>query len=283
MRLRRLIPDLVLGILAIVVASGCSALVQSDRVQCSTDGDCAARGGAFANSVCVSQLCQAPGPWDCLGKVVWPTPSSGTVTVVLNLTDIITSQPVADVGTRVCRKLDPVCAEPLLTDIVSDAQGRAIMILPQGFDGYVELTAKGTMPGIYFFYPPLTSDRDVQPIPLLQANALTTFAALAGANVMADRGHVMARAYNCLGQTAEGVSFSSAEGDSATTPFYMIKNVPSTKQSETDSSGQGGLLNLRPGTATLTGTLASGAPMATLGVLTRPGQVTYTALIPAPQ
>jgi hypothetical protein len=63
----------------------------------------------------------------------------------------------------------------------------------------------------------------------------------------------------------------------------MIKTIPSTKQSETDGSGWGGLLNLLPGSVTLTGQLATGQPIGTLSVFARAGEVTYTAMVPAPQ
>lgn len=269
--------------LAIVVAGGCTSLVQADRVQCSTNDDCTRRGGAFANSICVGQLCESPGPWSCLGHVVWPTSGSGTVTATLTTTDLITSQPVPGVPARVCRKLDTTCAEPVLTDLVSDDAGQLSITVPQGFDGYVELSAAGAMRGSYFFNPPLTSDRQIPAVPILQATELTTFASLAGANLMAERGQLMVGAHSCLGQPTEGVRFSSVEGDDATVAFYMIKTIPSTKQSETDGSGWGGLLNLLPGSVTLTGQLATGQTIGTLSVFARAGEVTYTAMVPAPQ
>ena len=101
---------------------------------------------------------------------------------------------------------------------------------------------------------------------------------------MPDRGDLIVRAYDCLGQTAEGVVFSSLEGDDSTVPFYMIKGIPSTKQSQTDDSGRGGLLNLPPGSVTLTGRVAAtGQEVGTLSVFARAGELTYTALVPAPQ
>ena len=267
--------------LALALAAGCTSLVQSDRVQCSTDADCTRRGGEFASSICVAQLCA--GPWSCLAHVVWPTATAGTVTATLTTTDLITGLPVPGVPARVCRKLDTTCAEPVLTDLVSDAAGQLGITVPQGFDGYVELSAAGAMRGSYFFNPPLTSDRLIPAVPILQATELTTFASLAGANLMAERGQLMVGAHSCLGQPAEGVRFSSVEGDASTVPFYMIKTIPSTKQLETDSSGWAGLLNLLPGSVTLTGHLATGQTIGTLSVFARAGEVTYTALVPAPQ
>jgi hypothetical protein len=273
---------LLVGLLGWAV-SGCSFMIDPDRVQCSRNEECAQRGEAFAGTVCTNHSCQPPKPWECLDQVVWPPASQGNVMVALNLVDLVTQQPVSGVEAQVCNKLDTTCSSPLVSGLVSDSLGRLVFSIQSGFDGYLQSTSTGLMPFLYFFYPPVTSDRDVPAIPILQDTGLATFATLAGGNVMAERGHLLARAYNCLGKTAEGVRFSSPEGDNSTVPFYMIKGIPSIKNSETDSSGNGGLLNLPPGTATLTGRLDDGRTMGTLSATTRPGRITYIALVPTPR
>jgi hypothetical protein len=270
-------------VLVFLMVCSCSFMVDPDRVQCSRKEDCEQRGEDFSKSKCVDFFCRKEEPWDCLGKVKWPDSTSGTVNVVLNLADLVKGQPVSGLSAQVCNKLDTTCASPLVTDLVSDSSGRLTFSIQSGFDGYLESTAGGIMPFLYFFYPPVTSDRDVAWVPILQAAQLATFATMAGGNVMPDRGHLLARAYDCFEKYAEGVSFSSPEGDSSTTPFYMIKGIPSTKHSETDSSGNGGLLNLPPGTATLTGQLKDGRTMGMLSAMTKPGRMTLTALVPAPK
>jgi hypothetical protein len=262
---------------------GCSAIVQPDRVQCSTTLDCTSRGDEFRNSICLNQVCQAPGPWSCLGSVTWPTGTAPEVTVSLNLIDLTNKQPVAAVSARLCNKLDSTCATPLVSGVTSDSAGRVAMRAPQGFDGYVELTGAGIMRGSFFVYPPLTVDRDVAALPVLRMEALSVFAGMAGGALMADRGHIIVRAYNCLGQPADGVKFSSADADAQSAAFYMIKGVPLISHTETDSSGSGGLLNLRAGSVTLTGQTTSGASLGTLAVLTRAGELTYTSMVPTPR
>lgn len=199
------------------------------------------------------------------------------------MVDLITSQPVAGLTARACHKLDTACESPLRDDLVSDGAGRMTLSVPAGFDGYLESTSTEIMPFLYFFYPPVTADREVPAVPILRASAMSTFANLVGSELMPDRGHFLARVYNCLGQTADGVSLSSPEGDSATLPFYMIKGIPSAKVSATDSSGNGGLLNLRPGSATLMGKLDNGNSTGLLSATVRPGRITYTAMVPAPR
>ena len=151
-----------------------------------------------------------------------------------------------------------------------------------GFDGYVELAAADAMPGIYFFYPPLTEDRDIPLVPILSVNALSMFAGLVGGQVLPDHGLVLLGAYNCLQAPGDGVRLSSPDADAATFSFYMIKGIPSSTATATDSQGYGGLINLRPGSVTLTGTLTTGETIGTESVLTRASVITYTALVPSP-
>jgi hypothetical protein len=272
-----------LAAIVLLITGGCSVWADPDRVQCSTNDDCSQRGGEFANTICTANRCELPGPWSCLNHVTWPAGGATNPTVTALMVDLITSQPVAGLTAKVCHKLDTACESPLRADLVSDSAGRMTLSVPSGFDGYLESTSADIMPFLYFFYPPVTADREVPAVPILRAAAMSTFANLVGSELMADRGHFLARVYNCLGQTAEGVSLSSPEGDSTTLPFYMIKGIPSAKVSTTDSSGNGGLLNLRPGTATLMGKLDNGDSTGLLSATIRPGRITYTAMVPAPR
>jgi hypothetical protein len=62
----------------------------------------------------------------------------------------------------------------------------------------------------------------------------------------------------------------------------MVKGVPSSKATATDSSGWGGFLNLLPGTATLSGKLSDGQTLGIESTLIRADTITYTALLPLP-
>jgi hypothetical protein len=88
--------------------------------------------------------------------------------------------------------------------------------------------------------------------------------------------------YDCLHTPADGISFTSAEADSKALPFYLIKGVPSSKATATDTSGYGGIINLLPGTATLTGKLSSGESLGIESMLMRADTITYTTLLPLP-
>jgi len=271
----------------LMCASACSIYVEPNRQQCSSDTDCTRRGGAAANSTCVNSVCQVTSlpqntEWGCLGKVSWPDAGSGYVNATLDLKDMITNQPVAGVTARLCRKLDTKCDQPVLDGLESDSLGKLVIHAPMGFDGYAELQPADAIPGIYFFYPPLIESREIPFVPILPLSELSTFAQLVSGEVLQGRGHLVLGTYNCLHNSTEGVSLSSAEADSKSLPFYMIKGVPSSKATATDGSGYGGILNLIPGTATLTGKLSSGESLGTESVLIRADQITYSTLLPLP-
>jgi hypothetical protein len=272
-------------------ASACTIINDVDRVQCSTDNDCRKRGGAFAEAVCRNSVCVPDPTWGCLGKVDWTAPdggggggAGGKVTARLVLTDLVTTAPVTDATARVCGKLDPECATPLATDFTSDAQGILAVELDKHFDGFLEISAPGKLsPTLYFFYPPVDSDRVVPYCPLVPPSAYNTLAMQLNATLWADRGAAIALSYDCSGVTAPGLEFGIDQSDEKTLPFFMEKGLPTITAIETDSSGQGGFVNVLPGIRRLTGTLRqTGTHVGTVTVVVRAPFITYTTMVPTP-
>jgi hypothetical protein len=220
--------------------------------------------------------------WGCLGNVTWPDAGVGSVSVTMNTQDLITTKPIAGVVARLCRKLDTKCEQPILDGMQSDASGNLLLQVPLGFDGFAELTATGALSGLYFFYPPVTEALDIPLVPILPMSELSTFVTIVGGDVVPGRGHLVLGTYDCLHAPAGGVTFESLEADSKSLPFYMVKGVPSSKATATDSSGWGGFLNLLPGTATLSGKLSDGQTLGIESTLIRADTITYTALLPLP-
>jgi hypothetical protein len=282
LRERRLL-NLASGISIAVLAAGCSLLVEPQRQQCQLDSDCHRKDPAMADAVCVQAVCQPNPAWSCLGEVNWPAPSPRRSSIVFRMRDLVTDAPVVGVTGRVCNKLDFDCARPLATGLVSDGTGTLVFELEAGFDGFVEFGPPGRMPGVYFFYPPVNGDREFPSLPLMSERELAFFASQGGRPIAPDRGHVMLGSYDCLYRPADGVVLASEDGDGATAPFYLVKKVPSFSAAGTDSSGRGGLINLRSGSVSITGTLSDRRHIATVGVFVRPGTITYTTLLPAPR
>jgi len=273
------------GVLTLVVllSGSCSLLVDADRQQCTVDLECQTD-PANAGAVCAEGVCQPNPTWACLSTgVSLPPVEPKPARIVMQLRDLVTEQPLGGATARICRKLDYECAQPLASGLVGDASGNLTVDTMVGFDGYVEVKASGRMPGIYFFYPPVSGDRDIPNVPLIREMDLQQFAMLAGRPINVMRGHVMLGAYDCLGRPAEGVSLWSEDGDNQTTPFYSVKKLPSTTATGTDSSGRGGIINIKTGSITVTGRIPDGRIVGTVGLFIRPNAITYTSLFPAPR
>ena len=81
---------------------------------------------------------------------------------------------------------------------------------------------------------------------------------------------------------AEGVHIWSADSDANTRAFYVIQKIPTATATVTDASGQGGFINLRAGSASISGTLSDGTKIGTVTILVRAGTITYTNMLPSP-
>ena len=284
LRERRLFDRTAVISLMAVGAAGCSLLVDPQRQQCQIDADCQDRNADYPDAVCGQSVCQPNPAWSCLGEVMWPTPAPRKSSVIFRIRDLVTEAPVGGVTGRVCNKLDFDCARPLATGLISDGAGTLVFELDAGFDGFVEFGPPGRMPGVYFFYPPISGDREYPSLPVMAAPELAFFAQQGGHPVVPDRGHVMLGSYDCLTRPADGVLLSSEDADPATAAFYLVKKVPSFTAPGTDSSGRGGLINLRSGSVSITGERALGnRHIATVGVFVRAGTITYTTMLPAPK
>jgi hypothetical protein len=269
---------------AAIVSGSCSVLVEPGREQCSTDADCRMAGGPFADSVCREKVCRPNPVWACVGSVTWPRPSTSQMaTVTLPITDLVNEMPVPGVPARVCRKLDVDCSDPLNIDLKSDDKGRLAVPLPAGFDGYVEIKAPGYMTALYFFYPPVVADREINFLPLLRPEVFNAFVIMSGKPLIPERGHVMLGAYDCQGTPAEGLRFGSTDGDDSTAPFYLVKRFPSVTVTATDGAGRGGIINLPARSVTVTGHNASDRTVSKVSLLLRPGALTYTTMVPTPE
>jgi hypothetical protein len=262
-------------------------IVEPNRQQCSVDADCAARGAAFAGTTCVESVCVPAPPmvdpvWGCLGHVVWPPARTAKVTVTAQFRDAVTGKPLTGVVVDVCRKQDFACADPIAAGLRPADTGDLAFQVDAGFNGFLQMNLPGALPGLFFFYPPVTEDRVLVGVPLLSKDTLDTIGALAGKPYLPEKGVALLAATDCRNQFVEGVHFSSADADQDTTAFYVINQIPSSSATFTDTSGQGGLYNLPPLSVTIQGTLQDGRKVGTVSVVVRPGGVTYTSLVPAP-
>jgi hypothetical protein len=72
-----------------------------------------------------------------------------------------------------------------------------------------------------------------------------------------------------------------APAGATTTLVYLASKVPSKTATATDSSGEGGFFNVKPGPAAITGSVG-GKPFGTVKVLARAGFLSQSNLVPTP-
>lgn len=269
------VAGLVVGVL------GCSVVVDADRNQCSTDADCAGRGGEFSSSVCVESLCQPSISWACLGAPAAPAVSEAQFQVSFLVRDSVTQRPKTGIGVRLCRKLDVECSDALSSLVAVDDQGNATFQVAAGFEGYARFEGADVLPGMYFFNPPVAGDTLNIPITLSSPNTAAALAALTGATLESGRGIVLLSVVDCTGSPASGIALSSSIEDGRAKTFYAQQGFPSAMATMTDVSGYGGVVNANPGTTTFSAILAeSGQKLNEMTVLVQPGTQTMTTLVP---
>ena len=178
------------GALALVLATGCSLLLDADDQQCSSAADCEKRG--FSNATCEDNVCVmnaassetqgsssgtatstgagaetsssgtdetagsstttgiGDGPWDCVGNVVWDEEDEG---IPARVGLHFTDSQFADLEgatLNACRPLDLECTEPYSTTM-SDENGVAFADVYYGFDGYFRAPPPDDIPDAYPF------------------------------------------------------------------------------------------------------------------------------------
>ena len=299
-------------------AGACSLVLDTSAEQCKVDGDCTARGAAFAGMKCVDRVCVGAsdagpdvdassdtgadvntGPWGCLGHVTYPAPTKPQVAVTVPLIDAISKNPRTDVLARVCTKLDGNCNTPLFPPTTPDANGMLHLTLAAGYDGFVLLTPLlpdgGTppdagdagpngqlvIPSLVFFNPPLFQDTTYLTILLLTQDELTQTAAIAGASPPdPSLGNVFMATYDCTGQNAAGVSVALDSTSSTTQGFYFLGSIPTLT---TSATGYAGFINVPIGGRTVTGTLqATQQYIGKTTVFSRASMISYTVVAPSP-
>jgi len=271
-------------VLVCLASSSCSVLIDKERVQCKVDDDCRARGPEAVGSVCSDSICLPDPVWGCLGSVVFPKPTGGPYNLTIHIRDLVNQMPVSGVTAVVCARPDPMCTTPLIKDVPATTMGDLQLVLPAGFDGFLELRAPGRMPGLYFVYPPMDANREIPLVPMLDADLVKTLAELNMKELMPDRGHVLLGGYDCRKMPGEGIVLSSPDADEKASVFYVLNNLPKVDAKATDASGRGGYINMKEGVVAITASLGSdNRKIASVSLLVRPGMMTFTSLVPSPR
>jgi len=274
-------PLWLLGVSALWCSAGCSVLVDSGRVQCTTTDDCRARGKDFETAVCVESICQPDPKWGCVGEPRPPASGAGPFATHFKIQDLLTQAPLPGLRARLCRKLDVECSDPIYDEAVTADDGKVTLLAPSGFDGYARFESAETANLLYFFNPPVTRELPEASLSIGGPAVMTLLALQAGVQQQSDRGVLLISTRDCNGEVAPGVVLQANVKDGGGTAFYSEQNLPSGTATQTDAAGYGGLLNAKPGSITFTGTVAStGLVFGHVTVLAQPQTLTYGSVVP---
>jgi len=268
-------------VLVSTLLTACSLAVNADRVQCKTKADCTSRGGLFSNAVCSNSVCQVDPTWACLATPAATSMQSAPYQISVGLRDLITQAPVSGAQVRLCHKIDVDCAAPVSTATSDGAGDVTFSVDAPTAAGYVTVQADGYVQTLYFFNPPIDHDQTIPPISLASPTANAGLIFQLGSQPVAGHGSIVVSSADCTGAPAASVSYSTPNGDGATTAFYTVGSLPETTATATDAGGYGGLINVPAGAATLTATLTSPhAVLGTISMLVRDGAITYSRVVP---
>jgi len=191
--------------------------------------------------------------------------------LTLAVTDIASRAPPEGLQARACSRLDVQCEAPLASATGDDGVG-VRMLLPQGFDGFIELTSGSSVPSLYFLSRPLDAEAH-ESLFVVSPSGLSALAEIAGVVLDEASGHVLSRAFDCDGAPAEDVRI---EGGQLGVPFSFEGGLPRFGSDVTSSDGLVGYVNVPPGLVFMVGREVSGGrECGATSVLARSGWLTY--------
>ncbi len=254
------------------------------------------------------------GPWTCLADLPEPPVAEGPrARVLVQACDFISSNcstPVSGLTARLCDKKDVACTNPIQEGI-TDVDGLfdiEIDTPPGGFDGYLEIGGPVTLcedpfcppscdlsapdqncmvpvyaPAMLFFNPPVVADWQApEPLPLLAVAQLFGVVQAAGAEIDPSTGNLFITAFDCEGTRASGVTFTISDNQQEVTQLYVQDGAVTNTVLETDPTGVGGFVNVPAGFAEVEAFNDASEGVGSIGVVSRAGFMTYSALVPSP-
>lgn len=271
-----------LGCLALTFASlsgalGCSLAVDAQREQCATNLDCQLRGPAFAEALCIENLCQTDPTWACVDAA--QAQEQQAVDASLTAVNLLNGDPFVGVHATLYSALDFELDTPLDT-ADTDAEGKATLSVPAGMDVFVSLEADGVIErGLFYPPPPITAEAGFGSMYAGTPGASGGLVGLIGAVPQAGRGIALTVIRDCVGSGGEGATIVYTGETQGSTPFYSLNGIASSSARALDASGQAGIVNVRPGVVGVE--VHSGDTIvSTTSVLVRADSVTQVTLLP---
>ena len=304
------------GLIALGTAA-CSLLFATNEEQCSTDGDCQARGAKFAGSYCsAAKVCvplvdsdasdldagaDADNPFFCADNPSQAPDPSRQVELSLRFLDYSEGKAPKGGMARLCGASDPPCKNPRIPNeepadageeagsgwvYLNDA-GAVTAQVELGFEGFYQFQGPGYPPNYRSTSPPLWRPVNKHDQVLLLTDEINYFADTAlgkpGSYDSSNYGLVLIFVRDCNMKTLAGVTFSTSAESDALRLFYIINSSPSLTDTKTDPLGRAGFVNVPPGIHTFYAKWAdTGKHLGSARLLVRAGAVTTIALEPSP-
>jgi hypothetical protein len=244
---------------------------------------------------CTATSCMnecAASPWACVGSVTWAESATTTFDLDLWFTDYATTAPLRGLSVRSCSLRDPSCTN-FLGQAVSDADGKATVTVkllgpPNAYRGFLEVVGGSggfDYRALVFFAPPLVGPGRYYPA-LASTATVRQISDQLRIPSDASRSTAVFAARDCLGAPARGlrVGLESAGPDARV--FYTRDTIPVLGLTETGGLPGSQNVVIDPGAVSSFDVVATvegvRGEVARLGVLVRPGFVTYSDLVPTP-
>jgi hypothetical protein len=286
---------------AVVLATGCSALIDVAGTQCEGDSECASQGlgDRCEQHVCVSapaeqargtldnavksgrcsrdQDCPSGQPRcmrsqcvtrDVADMFICPAPEkpaadSGTVKYSFKVVEFVSRKPPENLTAIACRSNDVGCGKPWGPVTDPDGDGVLELQLPRGFLGFIEVKSDALTALSYLTKPLLvdTVDRDLQ---LSAHETVNLLAMFDNSTFDESQGIVLLEAFDCTGRPVGGVHFTESKGSAR--PFYIVNHVPNSDVTESvydavNNVADGGFLNEPPGFITFSARYGVDGPL----------------------
>ena len=291
-----------LCVVVLVMALGCSLVLEPGREQCQNDTECEALVGAGSTCFeglcspamprqsctqsadcqqgqdCIANECYAKGErWDCLAAA-FAAVADDEVTVDVPVIDASGLTPLAGVQITLCGLTDVECSAAD-SDVRTDEVGLVRVRVPENFRGYLRAELEGYWPTLYFFAEPSALSAVTLPVVMFSDLVVLAQATYAERPIDPERGLVYGTVRDCAGVEPGEVSFTSRSFEGGSEAFYVI-DVPIADLPYTQEGHGSGLVDsVLVGNMALTMTdVATGAELATLSAVVLPGAVTQVQL-----
>jgi len=203
--------------------------------------------------------CNTQSDWSCIDEpsYSWETTPETSVTARIRFYEALQGTPAAGLTVKVYRRFDDDLDQPAATH-VTDADGLVTLTLPtplRSFLGYLEIAGDGWYPTLIQLGYPIARE-SVIAMPIVTRQSVNGSVLASGVQQQASRGQLQIRMFGCAGVLMRDVSFESdLEDDGVSATWYFDGQTADTMITKTTTYGNGGIINVREGTTTVTGKL----------------------------